>query len=131
MGIGISKTLHGYSLHPLLSYVDTCNFETRELIGSIDIGAFEFEFPVATIENEFPVISIFPNPANDFFTIQINRIDNADGNVLIVNSAAEIIFDQRIHEGENIINTSTWSRGIYFIVVTSNNQKQIRKIVVK
>jgi len=129
-GIGISKTVHGYSLHPLLSYVDTCNFETRKLFGSVDIGAFEFEFPVATIENEFPGISIFPNPVNEFLYIHLKDIGHADAFLKIINISGETLLTQRIQEGENSINVAGWSSGVYFAGILLGSRMEFRRIVV-
>jgi hypothetical protein len=129
-GIEISKTVHGYSLHPLLNYMDTCNFETRELYGSIDIGAFEFEFPVATIENEFPGISIFPNPAKEFLSIHLDDAGIYDAWLRIISITGEIVISKQLQEGENKINITGWSRGFYFATVNIGGNIVNRKFVV-
>jgi hypothetical protein len=129
-GIEISKTVHGYSLHPLLNYMDTCNFETRELYGSIDIGAFEFEFPVATIENEFPGIFIFPNPASEYFEIEAIHFNGNNAWLQIVNPTGQILVSKKLVAGASRIDVNGWSSGVYFVFLSVNNQTEIRKIVI-
>jgi len=130
-GISISKIIHGYSLQPGLSYVDTCSFETRALEGAVDIGAFEYETPLATKENAWVEFSIFPNPARGYFTIQVSEDPERKIQMQIVNALGEVMRIQNIHAERNTIEVAGWSSGIYFIMLSHNNQIQVRKIVVK
>jgi hypothetical protein len=64
-GIAVTKTIKGYALQPTLVYKDICNFEARKLIGTIDIGAFEYITP-SVIETISNTTRLYPNPTNGF-----------------------------------------------------------------
>jgi len=49
----------------------------------------------------------------------------------IVNALGEVMRIQNIHAERNTIEVAGWSSGIYFIMLSHNNQIQVRKIVVK
>jgi hypothetical protein len=57
---------------------------------SVDIGAFEFEFPVATSENEVAEFSIFPNPASTYFVIHSANTDFKNGWIRVSNLGGEM-----------------------------------------
>jgi hypothetical protein len=125
-GLEISKNVLGYSLQPEFSYVDTCSFEIRVLNSSVDIGAFEFEFPLATKESASFDFSIYPNPTSG--NIAIELVENA--NLTVLNSIGEIVLNQKLQIGSNHIQASEWASGIYFFMIDTGYQLAFGKLIV-
>lgn len=86
----------------------------RNTIGSIDIGAFEFNFGLSVENHDSPTVSLFPNPANSGI-----RVKSKDFRGLqIYSSTGEFILES--HRPE--INISTLANGLYFARVSHGDQ---------
>ncbi|MBP6455705.1 MAG: T9SS type A sorting domain-containing protein [Chitinophagaceae bacterium] len=75
-------------------------------------------------------ISIFPNPANDVVNISFN--DNEEiHHIAIADLKGKIIDKQlNINSKETIINTSTLSNGIYYLIVSNNKNQRVSKTLI-
>jgi hypothetical protein len=93
----------------------------RNTIGSIDIGAFEFNFGLSVEDHQAPTVSLFPNPANS--DIRVKCEDFRD--LQIYSSTGENILES--HRPE--INISTLANGLYFARVSHGNQISIIRFV--
>ena len=77
---------------------------------------------------------IYPNPANEYVNIELpESIQNAT--IRIMNSIGQIIVEQTVISSGNSktikqINTSTFAKGIYTIVIESNTAKTFKKLVI-
>ena len=75
-------------------------------------------------------INIFPNPAKDNFTININvEIKNAQ--VEIYNLLSEKVYSATLNNKQEIINTKQFSSGIYIVKVRDGEKLFTRKLVVQ
>lgn len=76
-------------------------------------------------ENEF---QIFPNPVHGKFKIKLNEVET----ILIIKdvNGKEIITPIIQNEYEIEIDTQSWSKGVYYVQLTSNNNSSISKVVV-
>ncbi|MCF6348777.1 MAG: alginate lyase family protein [Flavobacteriaceae bacterium] len=74
------------------------------------------------IENN---ISIYPNPTSDRFTIDLN--DEILKKVIIYNQLGQQVKEATTNE----VNTSNLSKGIYFLKITSQNNKIVTKKIIK
>ncbi len=69
-------------------------------------------------------ISIYPNPANDKF-----YISNAKGyNVKIYNSEGKLIEENVIKDDNYSLNTSDYSKGLYFINLSNDKETVVRRV---
>ncbi|MCH3923518.1 MAG: T9SS type A sorting domain-containing protein [Bacteroidales bacterium] len=77
-------------------------------------------------------ISLYPNPANEQTTLQINNL-NSDAKVIMTDVAGRIIKTDNIAKGQSSLrlNTSNLSSGIYYIKISSNSFTQTKKLIVK
>ncbi len=74
-------------------------------------------------------IKLFPNPANDFITIQNNEKDNANFEYKIVDLIGRIVLRGKSNFNENI-NIGSMKNGNYFIQIQAkNNEKTILKLI--
>jgi len=77
-----------------------------------------------------PPLRIMPNPATDYIKIEINTVSKS--HLQIVDIQGRIIFDKSYNQ-QNIIqlNTSAWSKGIYFIRLNIDNKSSIEKLIIQ
>lgn len=72
--------------------------------------------------------TIFPNPAKDYFSIEI-PIDIKSGEILVYNSLGQLITKSNFKIGEKI-STRNLSKGIYLYRITSAQQSQTGKLII-
>lgn len=77
-------------------------------------------------------ISLYPNPASDYVKIYIPSFINEVTNIEVFDILGKMqISKKNIVKGENIINTSTLSNGIYIVIITSGNSITTYKLVIR
>jgi hypothetical protein len=99
---------------------------------AIITNTFETLF-VSTLSNESYSLSkfvIYPNPANDFLTIQ-NKDNAAISKVNVVDILGKIIKTYTFNATEVRMDISDLTSGIYFIEIHSNTVKTVQKVVKK
>ena len=89
--------------------------------------------PLSINDNDLSVssIEVYPNPADNIFTIALHNIASAD--VIIYNLLGKVIFQDSITHGKiRIENNGKLVSGLYLIkVVTDNNKIYHTKLVIK
>jgi hypothetical protein len=73
-------------------------------------------------------IAIYPNPASDHFIIELNNEITSE--VSIYNVTGKLINNIRSN-GNTMINTKDWSKGIYFINIENSLGTQQHKLIVE
>lgn len=82
--------------------------------------------PDGVDENEMEKISVYPNPAHDFIRVETQLIASVQ-RVEIYNVTGQMMLSTTDTE----INVSTLPEGVYFIAVIAENQKFVKRIVIK
>lgn len=100
-------------------------------INTIDIddrsGCVDFIGGIA--ENaETMGISIFPNPATKIITIESEK-DFKEALLTIYNTKTQLVLQQSLQQKHLEIDISSFSSGIYFVKITSNNTTGVWKLV--
>lgn len=75
-------------------------------------------------------ISVYPNPVNDQLRIQIPQ-GWEQSDITIVNAQGQFKYSGRLHTGENIVSTISFSPGVYFLKVVHNNKEVYRQSVIR
>ena len=73
-------------------------------------------------------ISFYPNPANDYITINNNGQSVA---INIIDVTGKSIMDLNVENGEQLIGLSNLSKGIYFLRYTQNSQAYTEKLIIR
>jgi hypothetical protein len=73
-------------------------------------------------------VAIYPNPASDHFIIELNNEITSE--VSIYNVTGKLINNIRSN-GNTMINTKDWSKGIYFINIENSLGTQQHKLIVE
>lgn len=76
-------------------------------------------------------LSIYPNPVKDVLTISLSEKPSTDYTVTITDMSGKIVTEQNLADMNNTVNTSTLSKGMYFVSVTNNTQRSFHKIIVE
>jgi len=83
-------------------------------------------------------IQIYPNPANDQFTLQFGKIPTGNYNIQMTNAIGQIVVQRAVNvQSEDQVETfsikSSMARGVYLIKVSSSNKESVhsQKLVVQ
>ena len=86
-------------------------------------GRFSFSGIIKLVQNQSNKLSVFPNPAKDFITINSGRKQTA----VITNTIGKVMSVLQLVNGSQSISTITWAHGIYFIKTT----EEVIKLVIQ
>jgi hypothetical protein len=77
------------------------------------------------------IITIFPNPSNDYFTVQTDFVEK-DLDVFLINELGQIVKTSKILQGStlSIIETDTVYNGIYFIRISNGKESKSFKVII-
>ena len=72
-------------------------------------------------------ISTFPNPANS----EINIISSsAIGNVKLINSVGQIVFENIINSNSYVMNTANFEKGMYVMRIENEKGVSTKKVII-
>lgn len=88
---------------------------------------------VSVTENYYPAIDIFPNPNQGRVFLTINEVDFFQSEVNVYNTLGKLVYVSRNESpGRKIeLDLSHLSRGVYFLVIKSNNRIAFTKKLIK
>ena len=76
---------------------------------------------ITTNEPQLSLMNVYPNPANEKLTIELgNHLFGKD--LEVYNSRGQMVLKQAI-TNENIINTTEWTSGLYFLKLANSSRK--------
>ena len=114
-----------YNLVPHLSYLTDSFLVLSQSTDCMLTG-------INTHNNQMDEISIFPNPTNDFVTIQLDNSKEKSLRIKIVNALGQTIIEKNeFNISEKRIDLSDLNDGIYLIVVSVGEKEFSRKVVVQ
>jgi hypothetical protein len=79
-------------------------------------------------ENLLDNVSIYPNPSNGIINIEFTN--NQNSGLIIRDAFGKVVLKKNISSTSSIDLTS-FSKGLYMIEITSNNQSIIKKLSLK
>lgn len=82
-------------------------------------------------QSDLDDITISPNPVTDILNIEVSSIDNTTAKASIINCAGSLVQEFKLSSSENQINLSSYSPGLYFILIEKNGQQIIKKFIKK
>lgn len=127
-GLQVDKSVMGMLLVPNFSYSELNDYEIRNNIFDIDIGAYEFiNYDEVNSSNMIDnSIIISPNPAIDI--IKVNMIEISDKyRVKIYSISGELVFENEYYSQIISIPTFSLSSGIYIIEVNNHRAGFVKR----
>lgn len=88
----------------------------------------------SVIDNIHSVTSVYPNPATDYFMITIPYVQSSEQvKVTFANSLGMIVFEKEFESGmSNIkIDTKDLAKGAYMLMIETENNVEVKKIIVQ
>ncbi|HEY0977033.1 MAG TPA: T9SS type A sorting domain-containing protein [Flavobacteriales bacterium] len=81
---------------------------------------------IATNANEGPIVTVFPNPAQDLLTI--TSASDIDG-VTLFNAQGQLVAQHPLRNRTGVVDISTLSSGVYTVRVTGRNSSSVVSLV--
>jgi hypothetical protein len=75
-----------------------------------------------------PDFKIYPNPANDLFNVELGTL-NKNTSLEIINTLGQVVYQSIITDQHSQIDIQHLSKGVYTVVISSGNEKQINKLI--
>jgi len=79
--------------------------------------------------NDNHIVTIYPNPANNMINLYLNNTQT-DAVAEIYNTSGQLVKNYQLLTGNNVIDLTTLTKGVYFVTVKGNNLLTTEKIVV-
>lgn len=77
-------------------------------------------------------IKIYPNPASSVLNIQIKSENDKESFQLnVFDALGKLVFSEKLTLPQSQINTSTWSKGIYFVELRQSNNSIHSKLIIE
>lgn len=89
----------------------------------------EINAMLGTPENAMVVFNVFPNPAKDAITVNIQEEVTVTAKVEISNALGQMVYTAKISPGSNEISLTDFQSGLYFVKVSNGGKTSVRKII--
>lgn len=80
---------------------------------------------IQTITNNQSFISVYPNPNNGVFNLDVTT----NANVIVTNTLGQVVLTQKFAAGKHVLNITHENNGVYFVKVVVNGEQQTIKLV--
>ena len=77
------------------------------------------------------VFSLYPNPASDQVTIELDKMLNDNSNAFILNVNGQIVREMRLQNGVNRLSVANLDKGVYLITVNTGSEFYTKKLIVE
>jgi len=80
-------------------------------------------------------LDVYPNPSRDIFNVTFTSEDTQDLDVRIINVVGEVVYtenlEQFVGEYTKAIDLATYTKGVYFLEITTNNGVVNKKLILQ
>jgi PKD repeat protein len=120
--------LHTYSVPGIYTAKVTISDETGTATASVTVNLTTTGLDRVSDSG----ISIYPNPAEDRFTVSLDNFHMQDENeILVKNTNGQIILRKKIIESQTSIQLQDNSSGLYFVQITGRKESNTFKLIMK
>src|ERR1700722_1126111 len=82
-----------------------------------------------TEESSVQLISVYPNPARDFVTVNMTDPNAIGSTIEMYNQVGQRIISQKISQLQFQVNIGTLNRGVYYVKINDGKRKNVTKLV--
>lgn len=111
-------------------YMLLCKFDNDAVVYSTEANEEGdcYKDPVGIkVINSLNEISIYPNPARDYFNVQLNKLPFRDFRLYVINSNGTCILNQKLSDSNTRLELT--QKGLYIIVISDGNQVYSKRII--
>jgi hypothetical protein len=90
---------------------------------------FDIEKTTGLKSTSILATNLYPNPANTYTNLKFEKIIN--GTIEIINALGSIVYNQEFNTDQITINSSEFTKGVYFIKINSNNNSEIKRLIIE
>ena len=114
----------------VVRFVNICGYGNNLFLDNINLEVQSF---ASLDELNNLDLTIMPNPANEETTIQFAQPLTEDTKVSVVSMDGRIVWEQTLSKGtqSKTINVNQWEAAVYTVRFASEEQRAIRKIVIR
>ena len=80
-------------------------------------------------------LDVYPNPSRDIFNVTFTSEDVQDLDVRVLNVVGEVVYtenlEQFVGEYTKAIDLATYTKGVYFLEITTNNGVVNKKLILQ
>ena len=80
-------------------------------------------------------LDVYPNPSRDLFNVSFTSEDMQDLELRVINVVGEVVYtdnlEQFVGEYTKSIDLSTYTKGVYFLEITTNNGVVNKKLILQ
>jgi Secretion system C-terminal sorting domain len=127
--LGNDTTLYVTGMY---AQINTIGDDTLSWIGSNDIfiTTLSCNPQIGIAEEDLNIeINIYPNPTNQYLTIQCNEFENLSASMTILNTLGQVLRKQEIFSSSLTINLANLPSGLYSILFETNVGRLTKKII--
>ena len=81
------------------------------------------------IENKGFELSVYPNPTQGILNLKFEESSNSVIQVQLLNGSGQLVLNQNLSSTTNQIDLSNLPKGIYFLNVSNNERRELKKII--
>jgi zinc-dependent metalloproteinase lipoprotein len=81
------------------------------------------------IRAEGTYVNVFPNPVQNVLNIQSSIVNSKENKIEILDIQGKRLYINETNKGNAIINMQNWSKGVYWVSVTTNQKTEVFKVV--
>ena len=107
-------------------WAENCSYIEYFVIATFGTGINDI-----ALENKF---NVYPNPANDRFTVSIDNIKSIDMTLQLVNISGQIVYRNELKniQTQNVeINSRNFAKGIYYLRVNDEAGVKVTKVIIQ
>jgi hypothetical protein len=86
---------------------------------------------MVSIAASVPGLIVYPNPASDIITLNVNNTNNAELTLNIYNVIGKLIHSEILQQNQQTINTSDLNSGIYLVEIKSDEWSGKQRLVIQ
>ena len=86
---------------------------------------------IKELENQYPKLSVYPNPSNGNFTLSIEDYNHSNFKINVIDVTGKLVYNQQINSPQTSINLEKLNKGIYFMQLNDGVNQTTKRIVIQ
>ncbi len=138
-GLGDTSMIGSYTMYVYVeTFIRIGNFAPYTLTQRFDSSSYTFKvllYHDGVFEvSPYQLLKVYPNPVNDFLTIELNDVQTNHNTIDVFDATGRNVFSKAftkptIYTTNERVDLSTYPKGLYTVVLKTDDQTSIRKVL--